>query len=49
MLTGQYAPRNGVPTMLPIWMSLDMQLQVAMREANAAPQNVVWQEPRPAG
>lgn len=33
--------------MLPIWLSLDLQLQIAMRDANAAPQNVVWQEPRP--
>jgi len=36
-------------SMLPIWVQLDSELQMAMRDANAAPQNVVWQPPRLAG
>lgn len=36
-------------SMLPIWVQLDLQLQIATRDANAAPQNVVWQPPRPVG
>jgi hypothetical protein len=34
-------------SMLPIWLQLDVQLQIAMRAANAAPPNVVWQQPQP--
>jgi arylsulfatase A-like enzyme len=32
---------------IPIWVRLDRELQIAMREANAAPPNVVWQQPQP--
>ena len=33
-------------SVLGIWMQLDSELQMAMREANAMPQNVVWQLPQ---
>jgi arylsulfatase A-like enzyme len=35
--------------LMDLWTTLDAQLQAAMREANAAPPNVVWQAPQPAG